>query len=120
MGTEVDMNEYMLLMKGDDSASASPEEMQTRMRDYMGWMQRMMSEDRLVAGQPLQNAGVHIAAGGASVATDGPFLEPKEVIGGYVILKAGDLDEAVALAKDCPLLAHCEIYVRPVLAVAPG
>ena len=110
------MNEFMLLMKGDDSADASPEQMQERMQGYMVWMKKMMGEERLVSGQPLEPTGAHLTDPD-SVITDGPFLEPKEIIGGFVILRAKDLDEATSLARACPLLGHCEIYVRPVLQV---
>jgi len=110
------MNEFMLLMKGDDSPQASPQEVQDRMRSYMVWMQKMIAKNRLVAGQPLEPRGVHLTDK-ASLATDGPFLEPKEIIGGYVILRAEDLDEAIELARECPLLEHCEIYVRPVVQI---
>jgi hypothetical protein len=82
----------------------------------MGWMQKMMSEERLKVGQPLEPTG-RLLTDKDTVLTDGPFLEPKEIIGGYVIVKANDLDEAVEIAKGCPLLAHCEIFVRPVLQV---
>jgi hypothetical protein len=78
-------------------------------------MKAMTDEERMVAGQPLEPTGAWL--NGDSVVTDGPFLEPKEIIGGYVILKAADLDEATNLAKACPLLGHCEIYVRPLLEV---
>ena len=57
------MHEYMLLMKGDDSAQASPAEMQQRMQDYMAWMTRMTAEERLVAGQPLGRPGVPVHFG---------------------------------------------------------
>jgi len=109
-------NEFMFLMKGDDSQDVGPEVMQQRMQDYMVWMNKMMGEGRLKAGQPLEPRGVHLKKGG-DVVTDGPFLEPKEVIGGYVILLAADLNEATQLARGCPLLNHCEIFVRPVLQV---
>ncbi len=112
------MSEFMLLMKGDDSADASPEEMQGRMQGYMAWMQKMTGEGRLVAGQPLEPRGVRIVDA-ETVITDGPFLEPKEIIGGYVIVKAKDLDEAINIAMGCPLLHHCEIFVRPVFSM-PG
>jgi len=109
------MKDFMLIMKGDDSATASPKEMQERMQGYMAWMKKMTDEDRMVAGQPLEPTGAWLQ--GDNVVTDGPFLEPNEIIGGYVILKASGLDEAVSLAKACPLLAHCEIYVRPLFEV---
>ncbi|MDN5214666.1 YciI family protein [Fulvivirgaceae bacterium BMA12] len=113
------MDEFMLLMKGDDSQSASPAEMQKRMGDYMTWIKGMVEKDKFVAGQPLVPAGKHLKDR-ETVLTDGPFLEPKEIIGGYMIIKAQDLDEATAIAKTCPLLQHCEIFVRPVMNVPAG
>jgi hypothetical protein len=112
------MSDFMFLMQGDDSHQASPEEMQERMQGYMTWMKRMMTEGRLVAGQPLEPRGAMLTDRD-TVVTDGPFLEPKEIIGGYVIVRAADLEEATALAKECPLLAHCAICVRPLVDV-PG
>ena len=75
------MKEFMLLMKGDNTPQASPEEMQNRMKDYMTWMQAMIADGRLRAGQPLEPRGSHLKSR-SSVVTDGPFLEPKEIIGG--------------------------------------
>lgn len=112
------MNEFMLLMKGDDSESASPEEMQKRMGDYMTWIKQMMDDGRFVSGQPLQPSGKHLV-NKDTLLSDGPFLEPKEIIGGFVILKAENIDEATDLARACPLLHHCEIMVRPLFNV-PG
>ena len=102
----------------NDSHQASPEEMQGRMQGYMAWMKKMMAEERLVAGQPLEPRGAMLTDRD-TVVTDGPFLEPKEIIGGYVILRAANLEEATELAKDCPLLDHCAICVRPLINV-PG
>ena len=111
------MKEFMLLMKGDNSKAASPEERQTRMQSYMTWVQAMLAEGRLKAGQPLLPSGAHLASN-KSVITDGPFLEPKEIISGFVILLARDLKEAAELARGCPLLEHCEILVRPILEIS--
>lgn len=108
------MQEFILLMKGDDSKEISPEEMQQRMQDYMAWMKKMSGTGNYIAGQPLMPTGKHIIDQD-TVLTDGPFLEPKEIIGGYIILRANDIEEATKLAKTCPLLHHCEIYVRPLM-----
>ncbi len=112
------MKEFLLLMKGDDSFDASPEEMQQRMHDYRNWIKQMMDEGRFVAGQPLEATGAHLIKAD-QVLTDGPFLEPKEIIGGYIIIKATGLEEAINKSKTCPLLSHCEIYVRPLMNVQP-
>ena len=110
------MKEFLLLVKGDDSKEVSPETMQQRMQAYMVWMKKMMAEDRYTAGQPLEPTGNWLKDKN-TVLTDGPYLEPKEMIAGYVIVKAADLNEATEIAKGCPLLNHCEIFVRPLLQV---
>jgi len=110
------VKEFMFLMQGDDSKDLSPQEMQARMGGYMQWMKKMTDEGRLKAGQPLEPSG-RLLMRDQSVVTDGPFLEPTEIIGGYVIVLAADLDEATELAKGCPLLSHCDIQVRPVFDV---
>ncbi len=110
------MKEFMLLMKGDDSQNVAPEEMQQRMQAYMSWMGEMTAGGRLKGGQPLEPAGTHLK-NKDTIISDGPFLEPKEIIGGYVIILAQDLGEATEVARACPLLEHCEIYVRPLLNV---
>jgi hypothetical protein len=52
--------------------------------------------------------------------TDGPYAEGKEVVGGYFFLTVKDLDEATAIAKQCPGLAlGLTVEVRPVAAVSP-
>ena len=110
------MQEFMLLMKGDDSNDITPDEMQKRMQDYRAWMEGIMGDDKYMAGQPLLPTGKHLIDK-ETVLTDGPFLEPKEIIGGYIIIKANDIDDAVEIAKTCPLIRHCEIYVRPIMNV---
>lgn len=112
------MQRFMLLMRGDDPVGTSPSEMQARMQAYMAWMKSMTDAGALEAGEPLGPSG-RLLKDKATVLTDGPFLEPKEVIGGYVIIRASDLDAATAIAKECPLLNHCEIMVRPLLEM-PG
>lgn len=111
------MKEFLLLIQGHDP-NASPELMQERMQDYMTWMQEMTKEGAYVAGQPLEPTGYHLP-NTEDVITDGPYLEPKEVIAGYIIIKASDIDAATTIAKNCPLLTHCQIYVRP-LVTLPG
>lgn len=110
------MSEFMLLMKGDDSQTVSPEQMQARMQAYMVWMKKMTESGSLRAAGPLEPTGRHLK-NADTVVTDGPFLEPTEIIGGYVIVAAADIDEATELARGCPLLEHCEIMVRPLIAI---
>jgi hypothetical protein len=106
------MEEFMLLVKGYDYSNVSPEVMEKRMHAYRPWMEKMTQAGRYKGGQPLEPGSGRLIKDRKTVLTDGPFLESKEIIGGYVILSAKDYDEAVELAKDCPLLDHCQLEVR--------
>jgi hypothetical protein len=99
------MAEYILLFRGGDSAMArkSPEEFQTHMQQWMVWMGQLSEKGKLVGAQPLDKSGRQIR-GNKKIVTDGPFMEGKEMVGGYLICVADDYDAAVALAKDCPVL----------------
>ncbi len=106
------MEEFMLLVKGDGS-DASPEEMQQKLQKYGAWMEKWKSSGNYVSGAPFQTTGYLLENG--ETHTEGNFLDPNETIGGYIHLKAKDLDHAKEIALECPLLNGCGIYVRPFL-----
>lgn len=108
------MDEFMFLVRGYDEKGVTPEIMQKRMAAYQPWMEKMMTAGHYKSGAPLESGSGRLLKSNRSVATDGPFLESKEIIGGYVIVTAKDYDQAVAFAKECPLLDHCELEVRKV------
>jgi len=101
------MKEFMYLFRGGDGVRAqqSPEEMQAHMQKWGAWMQALGESGNFVAGLPLDAGGSVVAEAGA-VITDGPFAEGKEVVGGYLIVKASDLAHAVELSKGCPIYEH--------------
>ena len=107
------MEEYMLLVRDYDYKDATPEEMQRRMEAYRPWMEKMTAEGRYKGGAPLE-PGVGRLVKGGKVLTDGPFLESKEIVGGYVIVTAESFDQAAAFAVECPLSRHCDLEVRRV------
>jgi hypothetical protein len=106
------MEEFMFIVRAYDYSNVSPEEMERRMMAYRPWMEKMIQAGRYKGGQPLEPGSGRLLKDRKTVLTDGPFLESKEVIGGYVIVLAKDYPEAVEFAKDCPLLNHCELEVR--------
>lgn len=69
----------------------------------MQWIGGMQQAGQFVDGQPLERTGKQIA-GTKKVVTDGPFMEGKEYVGGYVVINASNLDEAVDLSKDVQFL----------------
>ncbi len=99
------MKEFLLIFRNDYSSvqAGSPEDMQATMKQWMDWMGGIAAQGKLVApGNPLKGEGKVLRAN--NVITDGPYTEVKELVGGYTIINADDLDEAVTLANGCPIL----------------
>jgi hypothetical protein len=113
-------NGYMLIFRGTDwYKGLSPEEMQKVGDQWMAWFKRLTDGGQAVAGNPLEREG-RIVSGKNARVTDGPFAESKETIGGYFLLKVDTLDEAVAIAQECPGLPYgIRVEVRPVAAECP-
>lgn len=71
---------------------------------WRAWMKEMTDKGQLKSyGQPLDDIG-KVVIGKKRTITDGPFAETKDIIGGFSIIVANDLDEAVKIASGCPLL----------------
>ena len=86
----------------------------------MVWFERLKQQGKVKAGQPLERTGKIVSGKNGRVVADGPFAESKEAIGGYFLLQVHSLEEAVAIAKECPGLAHgAVVEVRPVAAECP-
>jgi len=121
MNTEKKQNQYMLIFRGNDwHKGMSPEQMQEVANQWMAWFKRLTEQGKAVAGNPLEPEGKLVSGKNGRVVADGPFAESKEAIGGYFLLHVNSLDEAVAIAKECPGLPHgAVIEVRPVAAECP-
>src|SRR5689334_8134035 len=121
MNTET-QNEYLLLFRGTDwSNGLSPEQIQKVMSQWKTWFDRSSQEGKLKGGHPWEQEGRVVSKKKGRVVADGPFVESKETIGGYFLLQVDSLDQAVAIAKECPGLEHGAIVeVRPVAEVCPA
>ena len=100
------MAQFMLLLYNDPSGwqKLSPEEMQKALEKYMAWTKKPFTADaKRLAEDP---GRVIRPEGGAPRATDGPYSETKEILGGYYTIEAGSYDEAVRLALDHPHLEY--------------
>lgn len=113
--------EYLLLFRGNDwYKGLSPEEMQSVANKWMAWFKRLMDEGVCLAGQPLEREGKVVSGKNGRVVSDGPFAESKEAVGGYFLLRVNTMDEAVAVAKECPGLAYgIQVEVRLVREQCP-
>ena len=111
------MAQFLLILRDDpsDFASFSPEQFQALIGKYMAWSKGLSAEKRQLAGQKLAGGGAVLGRrAGKVVVTDGPFGEAKEVVGGYYLIEAKDLEHAVALCKDHPQLENGTIEIRPI------
>lgn len=106
------MRQFLLLLRGKKELDYSPEELQKRIEEYRKWVDDI--KEFYVADNRLEREGAHIKSKD-SIKTDGPFLEAKEIIAGFVVLKAASLEDAKNLALTSPLLKYFEIIVRPIV-----
>ena len=96
----------MFLFRGGmEMWTASPEQMQASMMKWKTWMEDLTKAGKMLAGEPLQGGG-KVLAGRSKKITDGPFAEGKEIVGGYLVVEATGMDEAVELSKGCPVFDH--------------
>lgn len=112
------MKEYVFLYSGGDPdwmKNASEEEMKAKMAKWGAWMAKLQEKDQLsTGGSPLQFSGKKLDSDG--VVTDIAASEFKEMVTGYSIVKANNYDEAVEIAKICPIFEYpgCTVEIREV------
>jgi hypothetical protein len=96
----------------DRLSAAEKEALDSAYRDYHDWLER---EGHLAAWSPLdepETATVIRSRAGKVSMTDGPYVETKEHLGGFFVIRAADREEAVAIAARFPALAHGAVEVR--------
>jgi hypothetical protein len=113
-------NGYLIIFRSADWYNGlSPEQMQQVADNWMAWFNRLKEEGKCAGGNPLEREG-KIVSGANRVVSDGPFAESKESIGGYFLLTVGSMDEAVAIAQQCPGLPYgVRVEVRPIAPQCP-
>jgi len=99
------MKEYLFLFRGgyDRIVQQSSQEFLSHMEKWKKWMEDLRSKHNFVIAQPLTRGGKKVSGKNKTV-TDGPFMEGKEIVGGYLICKANTYDEAIQIANGCPVL----------------
>jgi hypothetical protein len=100
------MNEFLLVIHRDmksKDATPSPEQMQAAIKPFQDWIGSIAAQDKLVAPPKRWDADGRVVGQNDTV-TNGPYAEIKESIGGMFIFRANDYDEAVEIARGCPIL----------------
>jgi hypothetical protein len=114
------MAKFMYLFRSNPEAyrSMSPEQMQQTVKKWMDWKNGLEKNGHSIQlGERLDVVG-KVVRGKSKTVTDGPYVEVKDSIQGYMLLEAKDLDLALELAKGCPILERDgTVEVRPFLSM---
>jgi len=111
---------YLLLIYMDENAMSDPE------REHCYVESTQLAQELYTKGQFVASAPLHPVATatsvrvreGKSLVTDGPFAETREQLGGFYLINAQDLDEAIAIANRIPGARVGTVEIRPVLEIA--
>lgn len=100
------MNEFLLIFRrdADFDKQFTPEQMQAIAKPWQDWMGGLAAQNKLA------NSGARLATDGkivkpGNIITNGPYVEIKEAVGGFIIIRAETLEEAGELSKNCPILS---------------
>ncbi len=112
------MTEFMMIFRNEYNPSfkPSPEQMQASIKQWQDWIGGIAAQGKFVSTNRLGFEGKTLKPN--NVIADGPYAEVKEIVGGYILVKASHIDEAMKLAEGCPILdigGHVE--VRNVMAM---
>ena len=112
------MKDFMFLFRGGlDFAKATPEQIQEAMQNWRAWSEKLTQEGRFGGGNRLVKEGA-VISGKKKNLLDGPFTEGKEIVGGFISIKARDLAHAIETAQSCPTFNHDGIIeIREIIPV---
>ena len=113
------MKEFLLVFRRDfiDKDGPTQEQLQGMMKVWQDWMGSLAAQNKLV------NSGSRLSGEGRVVmpdkaVTNGPYVEIKEAIGGYIVVRAASIDEAAELAKGCPILMiKGNVEIRTIIGI---
>jgi len=115
------MSDFVLLFRASEdsrrTAIGTPERAQKSIQTWLAWIHDLEAKGHLKErGQPLESAG-QVVRGRQRTVTDGPYVEAKDLVLGFIVITARDLAHAVELAGGCPMLdGDGSVEVRPVMA----
>ncbi|MGZ4593974.1 MAG: YciI family protein [Actinomycetes bacterium] len=115
------MAEYLILIYGDETgyAQAGPDAWEQLTKAHTRFAEQIVEQGgKMLGGNALQPTSTATTIRD-DVVTDGPFVETKEALGGYYLIEAADLDQALAISKLCPA-PHGGVEVRPIMDTSGG
>jgi hypothetical protein len=117
------MSDFVFLFRStaadQHEAMGTPERAQRSMQAWVAWIGDLEKKGHLKnPGQPLERSG-KVVRGKEKAVTDGPFAEAKDLVMGFIVVEAKDLEQAVTLAQDCPMVTGGggSVEIRPVMSL---
>ena len=117
------MSQFVFLFRstvaGQREAMGTPERAQRSLQTWLEWIHQLEARGQLRdRGVPLQMAG-KVVAGRDGIVTDGPYAEAKDLLLGFLLIEARDLEDAVAIARECPIaIGGGSVEIRPAGSIA--
>ena len=115
------MSQYLILIYENEAsyATADPAVWKQAMEAHGRFSEQVVEHGgKILGGEALQPTATATSIRG-DVVTDGPFAETKEALGGYYLIEAADLDQALTIAKLCPA-PYGGVEVRPIMDISGG
>ena len=118
------MSEFVFLFRstseGQEQAMGTPERAQKSLEVWLRWIRELETGGHLKnPGQPLGLEG-RVVRGPEPTVTDGPYVEAKDMVLGFIVVEARDLAQAAQLAGGCPMVhGGGSVEVRPVMTLTP-
>ena len=112
--------QYLLLIYANEKEQLPPDERAKMFQEYGAFTQGIIESGNFKAGDPLQPTSTATTVRvreGKTLTVDGPFAETKEQLGGYYMIEAENLDQAVAIAARIPSARFGSIEIRPVMSM---
>lgn len=111
------MEKFMLLIREDlkKLKEVQEDDRDDGVMEMLAWVEHLATTGNYIGGEPLTTAGRYVTKN--EVLSDGPFIEAKEGVSGYIMIHAESLEQAAAIAQTCPILmrGELEIEVRPIM-----
>ncbi|HMA70102.1 MAG TPA: YciI family protein [Xanthobacteraceae bacterium] len=110
------MSEFLFLFRGSNLQARSPEQMQESIQKWVAWFKELNEKGVIKEpGNPLDRSGKVVRGHGKDV-HDGPYAEAKDLVNGYLLVETATIDQAVALARGCPIFEDGgSVEVRPIM-----
>ena len=98
------MKDYVFLFRGGlDFTKASPEQLQQVITNWKNWTEELSKKGIYSGGDRLTRNDAAVVKGSARQIVNGPYVEIKEIVGGYIKIKADNLQHAIEISKGCPI-----------------